>query len=162
MPLRACLANARPKPIERTLGPLCVGPGLVADGPELGHALLEHRVGDVGDAVLDRVVKPLELGVRFGRALAQFGDVRRSALGAVLPAIDPPGSTQPGHFRSPAGSAFLGNIDLCLRGRRIARWGDGRIVAAPKILLGSPKSLRYPGGRNSDRYIERPLAAHFA
>ena len=28
---------------------------------QLGHALPEHRIGDVGDAVLDRVVQPLEL-----------------------------------------------------------------------------------------------------
>src|SRR5262249_53453079 len=47
--------DARPEPIERTLGPLCVSAGLITDGPKLGHTLFEHRVGDVGDAVLDRV-----------------------------------------------------------------------------------------------------------
>jgi hypothetical protein len=44
-----------------------------------GNAVLQHGVGKIGDAVLDGVVEPLELGVRFGRTLAQFGDLRRSA-----------------------------------------------------------------------------------
>ena len=39
-------------------------------------------------AVLDRVVEPLELGVCFGRTLAQFGDMRCSALRAFLPAVE--------------------------------------------------------------------------
>lgn len=51
---------ARPSPILRTFGPLCVGPGLVADGLQFGHALLEQRIGDVSDAVFDRVVQSLE------------------------------------------------------------------------------------------------------
>jgi hypothetical protein len=47
---------ARSSPIERALGPLCVGAGLVADGLQLGHAFLEQRIGDVRDAVFDRFV----------------------------------------------------------------------------------------------------------
>src|SRR3984893_4318786 len=39
-------------------------------------------------AILDRVVKPLEFGVCLGRTLAQFGDMRRSALRAFLAAIE--------------------------------------------------------------------------
>jgi hypothetical protein len=31
-------------------GPLCVGAGLVADRIQLRYALLEHRIGDVGDS----------------------------------------------------------------------------------------------------------------
>src|SRR5262249_30837295 len=80
--------DGRPQPIPRTLGLLSVGAGPGADGPELGHALLEHRIGDIGDAVLDRVVEALELGVRFGGTLAQFGDMRRSALSTLLAAVE--------------------------------------------------------------------------
>ena len=61
---------------------------LVADGLQLGHTLLEHRIGDVGDPVFDRVVEPLELGVCFGTALAQFGDVHRPALRALFTAVE--------------------------------------------------------------------------
>jgi len=56
--------NARPEPFERTLGPLCVGVGLIADGLELRNAVLEHRVREIGNAVLDRVVEPLEIRIR--------------------------------------------------------------------------------------------------
>ncbi|UWU76373.1 hypothetical protein N2603_41975 [Bradyrhizobium huanghuaihaiense] len=42
------------------------------------------RIGDVSDAVFDGVVEALEFGFRFGRTLAQFGDMRRSALGALF------------------------------------------------------------------------------
>jgi hypothetical protein len=80
MRLRAWLEKA----IERTLGPICVGAGLVADGLQLGHALPEHRIGHVSDGV----VQPLEFGFRFGRTLAQFGDMRRSALGTFFPAME--------------------------------------------------------------------------
>ena len=61
----------------RTLGPLCVGAGLIADDPQLGHTVLEHRVGAVGDAVLDGVVEALELGFPLSRTL------RNSAICAV-------------------------------------------------------------------------------
>jgi hypothetical protein len=77
----------RPSPIKHTLGPLCVGAGLIADGLQLGYAVLEHRVGDVSDAVLDGVVQALEFGFSLGRTLAQFGDMRCSALRAFLPAM---------------------------------------------------------------------------
>ena len=49
-----------------------------------GNSVLQHRVGEIGDAVLDRVVEPLEFGLCFARSLAQFGDMRHSALGALL------------------------------------------------------------------------------
>ncbi|WP_454627266.1 hypothetical protein [Bradyrhizobium cenepequi] len=79
--------DARPSPIQRTLGPICVGAALVADGLQLGHALLEQRIGHVSDAVFDGVVEALEFGFRLGRTLAQFGNMRRSTNGALLPAI---------------------------------------------------------------------------
>jgi hypothetical protein len=83
-----CLGcDARPSPIERTLGPLCVSAGLVADGLQLGHAILEQRIGYVGDSVFDRVVQPLEFGFRLGRTLAQFGNMRSSAFGALFAAL---------------------------------------------------------------------------
>jgi hypothetical protein len=62
--------TARPKPIQRTLGPLSVGAGLISRRLQLGNAVPQHGVGKIGDAVLDRVVEPLELGVCLGRPLA--------------------------------------------------------------------------------------------
>src|SRR4030081_2758137 len=57
MHLRAVLANVlRAEPIKRPLGPLSIGAGLIADGLQLGNAVLQHVVGVIGDAVLDRVV----------------------------------------------------------------------------------------------------------
>jgi hypothetical protein len=82
--LRACGVISRPKPIQRTLGPLCVGAGLISRGFQLGNTVLQHRVREISNAVLDRVVEPLELGVRFGRALAQGGDMCGSALLAAV------------------------------------------------------------------------------
>jgi hypothetical protein len=64
------------------LGALCVSAGLVADGFQFSDAILEHWVGEIGDAVLDGIVKPLEFGV------AQFGDVRHPALGAFLAEVE--------------------------------------------------------------------------
>jgi len=42
----------------------------------------------LGDSVFDRVVEPLEPGVCFGTALAQFGDVHRPALRALFTAVE--------------------------------------------------------------------------
>jgi hypothetical protein len=50
--------DARPEPLDRIFGPLCVRAGLIADRLELGDSLLQHRVGEIGDAVLNRVVEP--------------------------------------------------------------------------------------------------------
>jgi hypothetical protein len=61
--------DARPELIKRVLGPLCVGAALVANGLQLDRALLEHRIGDVGDSVFDGVLQPLELSLCFGRTL---------------------------------------------------------------------------------------------
>lgn len=77
-----------PEPIKRALCPLRVGAGLVADGLQLGHTRFEHRIGHIRNSVFDGIVEALEFGFRFGRTLAQFGDMRRSALGAVLPAVE--------------------------------------------------------------------------
>ena len=46
---------------------------------------LQHRVGEIGDAILDRVVEPLKFGVCFARPPAQCGDMPCSALGALRP-----------------------------------------------------------------------------
>jgi hypothetical protein len=67
--LRACGVMARPEPVQRTFAPLSVGAGLVSGGLQLGDAVFQQRVGEIGNAILDCVVEPLELGVRFGRAL---------------------------------------------------------------------------------------------
>ena len=76
--LESLRCDSRSGPFDRVLGPLCVGSGLIADGLQVCHAFLEHRIGDVGDSVFNRVVQSLEFG--FGCALAQFGDMRRSAF----------------------------------------------------------------------------------
>ncbi len=81
-------SGGRPEPTKRTLGPLSVGVGLLADSLKLGNAVLQHGVGEIGNAVLERVVEALELGVRFGRALAQCSDMQGLALGALLAAVE--------------------------------------------------------------------------
>jgi hypothetical protein len=50
--------DARPKPIKRALGPLCVGAGLIADSLQLGHTLPQHWIGYVSDSVFDGAVDP--------------------------------------------------------------------------------------------------------
>ena len=58
--LRACGVKAGP---SRSNAPsaLSVGAGLVSRGLELGNAVLQHGIGEIGNAVLDRVIEPLEL-----------------------------------------------------------------------------------------------------
>jgi hypothetical protein len=67
--------DAPPDARHRILGALRVSAGLTADRLELDNAVPQHRVGEIGDAILDRVVKPLKFGVCFGRPLAQCGDM---------------------------------------------------------------------------------------
>lgn len=52
-----------PQSFYRALGPLSIGSGLIADRFQCGIAILQHQVGKIGDAVLNGVVEPLELGV---------------------------------------------------------------------------------------------------
>ena len=73
--LQGLRCDSRSRAIDRFLGALCVSAGLIADGLELGNAVLQHWVGEIGNAVLDGVVEPLELGFCFGRTLAQFGNM---------------------------------------------------------------------------------------
>jgi hypothetical protein len=80
--------DARTAPFDGVLDPLCVSVSLIADRRELRNSVLQHRVGEIGDAVLDRVVEPLEFGICFACPLTQFGEMRRSALGALLPAVE--------------------------------------------------------------------------
>ena len=86
--MSACGGDVRPEPFDRVLGPLCVSTGLIADHLELGNSVLQHRVREIGDAVLDRVVEPLEFGVCFAGSLARFGDMRCSALRALLATVE--------------------------------------------------------------------------
>ena len=81
------------------LGALGVGLGLIADGLQAGDAVLQRRVVQIGDAVLDGVVEPLEPQVGLGGALVQFGDVLAAALGALLAAVEDRGQ----HFLQPLG-----------------------------------------------------------
>jgi hypothetical protein len=81
MRLRAWLANVfsacgvmlDPSRSSAPSAPLCVGAGLIADGLEFSHTLLEHRVGHISDSVFDSVAEALELGFHLSGALAQFG-----------------------------------------------------------------------------------------
>ena len=54
-----------------------------------GRAPLEHRIGDVRDSVFDGVVEALEFGLHFGRALAQFCNMRRYVPHAAISARRP-------------------------------------------------------------------------
>jgi len=56
--------------LDGGFGPLRVGPGLVADRGQFSDAILQRRVGQIGDAGLDRVIQALELGLRLGRPSA--------------------------------------------------------------------------------------------
>ena len=66
---------------------IVAGPDRVHQLAALGNAVLQQGVGEIGNAVLDCVVEALELGVRFGRTLAQFRDMRGSALSAFLATV---------------------------------------------------------------------------
>ena len=85
--LQGLRCDNRSRAIDRFLGALCVSPGLIADGLQFGNAVLQHRVGEVSDAVLDRVVKTLELRLSFG-SFAQLGDMGGPALGTLLAAVE--------------------------------------------------------------------------
>lgn len=61
--MRAVLAKGWPQSFYRALGPLSIGSGLIADRFQFGIAILQHQVEEIGDAVLNGVVEPLELGV---------------------------------------------------------------------------------------------------
>ena len=77
----------RPLPFYCALGPLSVGTGLIADRLQLGNTVLQRQVGEIGDAIFNGIVEPLEFGVCLGRPLAQFSDMRRLAPGTLLPAV---------------------------------------------------------------------------
>lgn len=57
----------------RTLGPLGASTGLIPDRLQLGDAILQHQVGEIGDAAFDGVVEPLEFGVCLSHPLALIG-----------------------------------------------------------------------------------------
>ena len=65
--LESLRCDARPGAINRFLGPLCVKPGLISRGLQFTNAVLQHGIGQIGDAILDGVIESLELGVRLGR-----------------------------------------------------------------------------------------------
>jgi hypothetical protein len=77
---------AGPNPFYRALGPLSVSTGLVADRLQFGDAVLQNHVRKIGDAIFDGVIEPLQ--VCLSRPHAQFGDMRRLALGSLLAAVE--------------------------------------------------------------------------
>jgi hypothetical protein len=50
------LRDRRSGPFNRVLGPLCVKADLIARGLQFTDAVLQHGGGQIGDAILDRVV----------------------------------------------------------------------------------------------------------
>ena len=75
--------DARPGALDRLLGAPCVGAGLIADGLELGNAVLQHWVGEIGNAVLDGVVEPLG-GIMGGELAFDLRDARQRRVPARL------------------------------------------------------------------------------
>jgi hypothetical protein len=61
--------NRRPGSFNRILGPLRVKAGLISRGLQFTNAVLQHGVGQIGDAIRDGVIESLELGICLGRAL---------------------------------------------------------------------------------------------
>ncbi|WP_245843928.1 hypothetical protein [Sphingomonas spermidinifaciens] len=61
-----------------------VGLRLVAYGVQLGEPRFQCRISGVGDAILDSLVKPVQLGLGLGCALAQLGEVLATAAGVFL------------------------------------------------------------------------------
>ena len=72
-----------------------VGLGLVAGGLQLGHPFLQRRVVQVRHAALDGVIETPEPRIGLGGALVQLGDVRVTALGPFLPAVENGGEDFP-------------------------------------------------------------------
>ncbi|WP_255504527.1 hypothetical protein [Novosphingobium sp. EMRT-2] len=60
--------------------PLGIAFGLIAGCGQFGDAVLERRIIHVDDAVLDRVIEPLELGFRLGRAPLKVGDMLATVI----------------------------------------------------------------------------------
>ena len=54
--LESLRCDRRSAAFNRILGPLCVKAGLIARDLQLGDAVLQHGVGEIGDTVLDGVV----------------------------------------------------------------------------------------------------------
>jgi len=82
-PHAACRAN------DRILGALCVNASLIADGFQFNNAVLHDRGGEIGDAVLDRVVEPPEFAVDIGRPLVPLGDAPWQVSDNILPSRQP-------------------------------------------------------------------------
>ena len=58
--LESLRCDRRSATFNRILGPLSVKAGLVARGLQFSDAVLQHGIGEIGDAVPDRIVEPLE------------------------------------------------------------------------------------------------------
>lgn len=56
-------------------GALGVASGFVPRGGQLGDAIFQRQIAHVDDAILDRVVKPLELHFRLGHTMFKIGDM---------------------------------------------------------------------------------------
>ena len=76
-----------PGTLKRGLGALGIDLGLVPGGLEACDALPEVWVVQIGYAVFDGVVQPLEPRVGLGGPLVEFADMLAAALGAFLAAV---------------------------------------------------------------------------
>src|SRR5258706_2456618 len=86
--LESLRCDSRSGPFDRILGRLRVQAGLIARGLQFTDTVLQQGVGEISDAIFDRIVEPPEFGVCLGRALAQFGNVHLPSLGALGAAIE--------------------------------------------------------------------------
>ena len=152
--------DGRPGPINRILGPLCVKAGLVACCFEFGDTVLQLGIREIGNAILDGVVEPPEFGIRLGRPLAQVGNVRPSALGAILAAIE--------HVRQKSLKAArlqqtlldvlrhqiveLLHRDSATRtaGRALAGFGAARVIAVTAALASAQRHCSTAAGAEAD------------
>ena len=82
--------DGRSQPLDGEVRTLGVGAGLVADGRQFGDAILQHRVSQIGDAGLDRVMEACSTGCWASLALlVEFGDaiMDSGVRAATLPKI---------------------------------------------------------------------------
>ncbi|WP_229736328.1 hypothetical protein [Novosphingobium endophyticum] len=62
--------------------------GLIARRGQFGNTILERRVAYVDDAILNRLVKPLELRFRLGRASCKVGDMLATLVHPLVAAFE--------------------------------------------------------------------------
>ena len=124
---------------------------------------------EIGDAVLDRVVQPLEFGVRLGRPLAQFGDMcdfRRSARSLRRSSTCDKSCLQPlglqqtllDVLRDHSVEFFHGDGATRTTGLALAGFGAAGVVAVTAALAGAQRHRSTASGAEADAGKERRAA----